>query len=441
MSASFARLADLSEYLVDVKFGIIEYVMELPRHPGTPDFFHYFSNACNTQAFGEFQNFNNAGGASVSREVALAKAIGEAVERYCSAIYDLESLPLTSYEDASFDCVEPKTFALYSEEQYEQPGFMWVPFDNTTTVRWTKALDPLSGDRIHVPASMVYMPYYFHFGSGDMPIGQPISTGMACHCSPAEAAISGVCEVIERDALMITWQAMLAPPQISVETLSDENYDRVKRFERLGSRVTLLDMTTDIGIPTVLSVLQSPGEEVPALVFAASTALDPEEAVCKSLEELAHTRRYCHTIKAWMPRIVPNPPSHDNITDQMTHLNFWTDHRNAHLADFIFQSPERIDFEKMENLSTGDPRKDLEILCQRAKAINHQVLIIDLTTPDVQDLGLTVVRALIPGFHPLFMSYRNRSLGSTRLWEVPQKLGYPGINRESGDNPSPHMYP
>jgi ribosomal protein S12 methylthiotransferase accessory factor len=60
---------------------------------------------------------------------------------------------------------------------------------------------------------MVFMPYYYYHGTEDSPILQPISTGMACHCSPAEAAITAVCEVIERDAFSITWQAMLAPPR------------------------------------------------------------------------------------------------------------------------------------------------------------------------------------------------------------------------------------
>ena len=441
MYSSMKRLADLAPYLVDYRVGLIQYVMELPPHAGTPSFFHFFSNAGNTKAFSAFENFNNAGGASTSREVALAKALGEAVERYSSAIYDVEELPLFSYEEAPFPCVSPSEFALYSAEQYEQPGFLWVPFEEGTPVRWIEALDPLAGAFIHVPACMVYMPYYFHKGSGEAPIGQPISTGMACHCSPAEAAISGACEVIERDALMITWQALLDPPHISVETLSDENYDLVQRFERVGSRVALLDITMDVGVPTVLSVLQSPGEEMPALVFAASTALSSETAIRKSLEELAHTRRYCHTIKEWMPRLVPNPPSHDNVVDQMSHLNFWTDHNNAPLADFILASKTRIDFEDMVNLETGDPRRDLEVLSQKVRSVGHRLLVIDMTTPDVGDLGLSVVRALIPGFHPLFMSYRNRSLGGTRLWEVPQRLGYAGITPETGDNPSPHMYP
>lgn len=441
MDTSLRRLADLTDYLVDGQVGIIKFVSELQRFPGTPDFYHYFADVSNTRAFCEFDNFNNAGGASTSREIALAKSIGEAVERYCSAIYDIEDCPLSSYEDAPFKCVNPADYALYSDEQYESPGCHWVPFTSSTPVRWTEAYDPLADEHVHVPAATIYMPYFYYQGTGDSPILQPISTGMACHCSPAEAAESGICEVIERDALMIFWQAMLNPPQISVETLSDENYDKVRRFEKLGGSVTLLNITTDIGIHCVLSVLKSPSEELPARVFAASASLDPEEAVGKALEELAHTRRYCHAIKSWMPRIEPNPPEHDNVLDQMDHLNFWADHKNAHLADFAFTSDKRIDFDDLENFDTGDAKQNTDFLCRRMKEHGYRVLIADLTTPDIRDLGLSVVHAVIPGFHPLCMGFSNRSKGGKRLWEVPQKLGYKGIAPETGDNPSPHFYP
>jgi ribosomal protein S12 methylthiotransferase accessory factor len=441
MASRFARLADLASTIVDWRAGIIESVVEMQPLDGAPDFFHYFSNASNVGAFSDYENFNNAGGASADREIALAKAVGEAVERYASAIYDPAALPLFSFEDAPFACVPPESWALYSEAQYESRGFPWSPFTRDAPVRWTQALDLFSGEKIHVPACMVYMPYYYVRETGDTPIVQPISTGMACHCTPAEAAITGICEVIERDALMITWQAMLAPPQIAAETLSDANYDLVRRFERSGSHVFIFDMTFDTGVPTVLSVLQSDAPELPALVFAASSELSPEDAVRKSLEELAHTRRYCHTIKRWMPRITPSPPGHENIVDQLTHLNFWTDQANAPLADFLFRSPKRIDFEQMTDLATGDPRGHVAVLCRRIAATEHRVLVVDMTTPDVRELGLTSLRVLIPGFQPLFMSYRNRSLGGRRLWEIPQRLGYSGIRPETGDNPSPHMYP
>jgi len=439
--SSLKRLVDVIDYLVDDRVGIVQSVDELPPDPGAPNFFHYFAQASNTGALCGQENFKNSGGASSDRSLAMAKSIGEAVERYCSAFYDVEELPLCSRQEAPFRCVEPADCEVYRPDQVAQPGFPFVAFTDSTKVRWAPTVDPLTGETWHVPAAMVFMPYYYYTQTEDSPIIQPISTGMACHCSPAEAAVSAVCEVIERDAFMITWQARLAHSQVPVESLSDRNYDLVKRFERTGASVTIFHCTLDAGIPTVLSVLNSPSPQAPARTFAAATSLSPETAIRCSLEELAHTRRFMQQITNWMPRLVPAPPAHENVVDQLTHLNFWCDHANAGLADFLWASKKRIDFGKMKDLSTGDPGADLQLLCERIRAINHRVLLADLTTPDIRPLGLTVVRAVIPGFHPLCMGYKIRPLGGKRLWEVPQRLGYPGISPERGDNPAPHPYP
>jgi ribosomal protein S12 methylthiotransferase accessory factor len=95
----------------------------------------------------------------------------------------------------------------------------------------------------------------------------------------------------------------------------------------------------------------------------------------------------------------------------------------------------------MKDLSTGDPGTDLRLLCERVRAVDHQVLLADLTTEDVRPLGLTVVRAVIPGFHPLCMGHTIRPLGGKRLWEVPRRLGYGGVTRDQGDNPTPQPNP
>jgi len=437
---SLRHLSDIIDSLVDDEVGIITTVAEVPRVPGSPDFFHFAAEACNTGAFTSQKNFNITGGAAAQREVALAKAIGEAIERYCSAIFDVEELPLTSYDKAPFPCTPPETFDLYTPEQYESPGCMFVPFDRSTPVRWVAAVDLGTEETVYVPAAMVYVPYFYHQGTDDGPIAQPISTGLACHVSPEEAMISGISEVIERDAFTITWQAKLAPPQIRIETLSTTNSNLVERFARAGDLVTIFNITMDAGVPTILSVLQNPSPNAPARVFATAVDPDPEEAVRKSLEEVVHTRRYMQQIKEGLPRLIPEP-HYENVVDQVTHLNLYCDHANAPLADFLFASPARVSFDDIPNLATGDPKRDLAILIEKVQSVHHRVLIVDLTTPDVGELGCTVIRAVIPGFHPLQMGHRYRTLGGYRLWEVPQKLGYRGVTRESGDNPAPHPFP
>lgn len=433
-----ARLLGLLDDIVDEKVGIVRRVQMVPREAGAPDFFHVAAQACQTRAFSRQANFGAAGGASTDRDVAIAKAVGEAVERYCAALFEVEELPLDTYRDAPFPCVSPSEFALFRPEQYRERGFPWAPFDEDTPVRWRSATELGADDTCYVPAAMVYVPYYYYQGSGDTPIVQPISTGLACHTGSAEAMCGALCEVIERDVFTITWQARIPRPHIRVETLSDVNYDIVQRFERTGSSVTLFDLDLDLGVPSVLAVLRSDSPAAPALVFAAASDLDPERAVRKSLEELAHTRRYSQEIVSRLPRL-DEDPAHANVVDQISHLNFWCDHAHTPLANFLFSSEKRISFGEINNLASGDAEADCQTLVDKLAAIGHRALMVDLTTEDVRSLGLSVVRAIVPGFHPLFMGHRLRALGGRRLWEVPRKLGLNPSDRI--DNPAPHPYP
>jgi ribosomal protein S12 methylthiotransferase accessory factor len=439
-AASLRRLIDVADYLVDEKVGIVRRVKEVRRDPGSPAFFHFAAEGCNASAFCHQENFRNTGGASTDRSLAMAKAIGEAVERYCAALYAIEQFPFHPADEAPFPHTAPEEFALYSREQYEAPGFPWVPFDGAAPVRWTPMRDPAGGDTIYAPAAFVWIPFRFYQGSGDAPIGQPISTGLACHCSYEEAALAGLGEVVERDAVMIMWQAALSMPQIRVETLDDANYDLVQRCERTGDRVTLLNITLDAGIPTVMAVLQGATAERPALVFAAAASLDPVVAARKALEELVHTRRYSQQLWRYMQPIVPDE-EYSAVMEQTTHLLFYSDAANAHLAEFVFASKARQEFDAIPDLSTGDPARDLGVFVERVRAAGHRPLLADLTSEDVRELGLCVVRALIPGYHPLCMGYPLRALGGRRLWEVPQRLGYAGITPETGDHRAPHPYP
>jgi ribosomal protein S12 methylthiotransferase accessory factor len=222
--------------------------------------------------------------------------------------------------------------------------------------------------------------------------------------------------------------------------LSAENRDIVSRFQKAGYDVTLMDMTLDAGIPTVLAISRGQESDTPALVPAGSASLDPEDAIRKSLEELEHTREYCHKIQVDAGQR-DGLPEGEEINDQSGHLRFWCSHEHVHLADFLFRSQIRKNADEIVNLSTGDARQDLQRLLTKVGATGHRVLLSELTTPDVADCGLSVIRAMIPGYHPLVVGHNLRSLGGERLWTVPQLLGHEGVTRTTGDNPVPHPYP
>lgn len=440
-STVFHPLFDILDDLVDSKVGIIRHLSEFPREAGAPDFFHFYAESCDTRAFSSQKNFERTGGASSDRRIALAKAAGEAIERYCAALFQQEEFPLFAFESAPFSCVSPPEFALNNSAQLASLKFPYVPFTTRTSVRWVEAIDPSNLQACHVPAGMVYIPYYYDRQKGEFPIAQSISTGLACHSSFEEAAISAICEVVERDAFMITWQAQLGMPQIRLESLTQTNADLIRRFQKTGSSVFLFNLTLEHGIPTILAVLCSEAQDLPALVFAASSHLSPEQAVRKSLEELAHTRRLAQDLKFSLPSINSCLDQEEAIISQAQHVRFYCDQEHIKLVDFLFSSTTMIDFGSITNHSQQEPPQNLQTLVNLIKRVNHRVLLVDVTSPDVKELGLWVLRAIIPGFHPLVMGHRLRALGGSRLWTIPQQLGYRGISPEKGDNPFAHPYP
>jgi ribosomal protein S12 methylthiotransferase accessory factor len=427
------------EEIVDARVGIVKYLQEVPRRPGAPNFFHFQALASDTSAFGANANFRFGGGASLSRAGAMVKALGETVERYSAAIYDKAEFPLFSYAEAPGPAVSPPSLALYSEEQYSG-GFLWTRFSADTQVRWCLASDMSSGERVYAPACRIVLPYAFDVASGEAAIDQPMSTGLACHETLEKASINAICEVVERDAFSILWQRGVTPMAIDPTSLDGQNSELRARFTKCGYEVDLFSIRMDHSIPTCLSVLRGTNPEQPPAVFAAASALSPETALQKSLEELAHTRSYCDLIYRSKPRLERRFPRFDNVTNQESHLNFYLDRQHGHVFGFLYDNPETIQLRGIENLSTGDETTDLRRIIELIAGVNERVLICDLTTPDVAEVGLSVVRAFVPGFHPLRIGHEIRALGGSRLWRVPEELGH-RCKFERTDNPYPHPYP
>ncbi|MGA2761272.1 MAG: YcaO-like family protein, partial [Candidatus Cybelea sp.] len=397
------------------RFGVITLLAERPYEPGAPQFFHYYAKATNTAELGAEANFRYGGGTSSERDRAMGKAIGEAIERYCSAFYFKESLPFVSAKDASFPCVAPADFALYREDQYAAwNGGNFVPFTNEVPVRWTRLRDVETSQAVYVPAAMVYMPYTYDLDVEPW-IVQPISTGLACNEGPENALVSAACEAIERDAFTIFWQARLGPPRVPRASLDETNRDLLDRFARARYDVTIFNITTDIGVPSAMAVACHDEPREPALCIAAASHPLANVAVRKCLEELEHTRKWCRRLKATTPPI--DPQKTDDILQQEHHLRFWCEQSNRPFANWLFNSTLEAELPNMGFANENDPAEHLESVRESLKMARLQFLYADLTTPEIRELGLRVVKAVIPGLHPLFIGHERRALGGRRLYD------------------------
>jgi ribosomal protein S12 methylthiotransferase accessory factor len=425
--------------IFDPRVGIVSRIAELGREASGPDFIHVAARTCDPAPLGGAAGPFSLSVAETGREAAISKAIRASIARYSAALYDRAGLPLATYDDANFRCLKPRDFSLYSWAQYALPGFPFVAFDVDTPVRWTSAVDLATGEPSHIPAPFIWYPYPYLRTGGDLPIVQPTTAGLACGESVAAAALAGLCDVIARDSLAVFWQSRTASPRVRVETLPEPIAGMARRFIATGDWVALLDLTTNNRVPTFVAVAVSDQPERPAFAFGAAAHLSPETAAAAAFADLAEARRLAQEAKRTKP--LPAPANDwEDVSGWQDHLNFAADHRNRDLVAFALSSEDRRNFGDYDEPSEGSADLDLEACVTRVMTAGHRAYAANLTSEDVAALGLAVVRVVVPGYQQLFIGHDLRALGGDRIYDVPPKLGYRGIDRGAAGNPAPHPF-
>jgi ribosomal protein S12 methylthiotransferase accessory factor len=175
------------------------------------------------------------------------------------------------------------------------------------------------------------------------------------------------------------------------------------------------------------------------MVCDAGADLDPEVAVMRALTRIAVT---LHRL-ADAPSDLDLPTATDgwqDMVDGLDHLLIAADHGNRSSFDFALASEIRRDFAEYEPRGGASPDADLDIVVRLVSTTGHRAYAANLTPQDVGAIGIAVCRVLVPGYRSLNETHRLRTLGSGRLYEVPQRLGYRGISLGREDNPAPHPF-
>jgi ribosomal protein S12 methylthiotransferase accessory factor len=427
------------DLLVDGRLGIIRRIGPAAAETGAPDFFHAEAEICDTGAFGGPRARSLAGAAAVERQAALESTTARALAAYTAALFDRSVLPLAGPAEAPFANVKPSAFALFSKAQYDQPGFPYVPVTDATPLRWASAVDLGTGEGVHLPAAFVFYPFPYRRRGGDLPIVPANAAGIVCADSIAEAALAGLYEIVAQDAAALFWQARTALPQLKLPTLPERLRDLVRRFEKAGNKLVILDATTDNAIPVFVAILSSQREGEPAFVLECAADLDAGTAVARVLIRLAGTHRLSHDALRNVPP-VSAANEWEDLFEPVDHLRFAADRDNRRYFDFAFATDLDRDFGHYEPREPASFDADLETCVKLVATGGHRAYAANLTTDDVGLFGLNVCRTVVPGYLPLAPGYRFRPLGASRLYETPRRLGYRGVKPGEPDNPAPHPF-
>ena len=430
--------------IVSGRTGIVSSVELVETGPCDPS--TYWARATHgdtTHIFG-VRARNDGNASALDRDTAVVKALGESIERYCAAAADPEELTLARFNELDVPAVPPAAWALFDAAQHEAGGLPVPRFDETTPIRWARGFSLRRDSPVLVPASFAYIPYTPVEGEARI-LPWQVSTGLASHTSLARAALKALLEVIERDAFMLFWHRRIRCPEVDLSSLAGTGTPALRRLiERadvLGHRCEVRLLTLDIPLPIVLVTFSSQTHK-PYVVMGCAADCDPREALRLAFEEALLSLHGITTIAERDPTYAPEAPDYADVRDLLKHAWVYAvDPALRAVTSDMLRPAGRVRANHLPRGPSGSTLAQLRWLVEQLGARDLDPVIVDLTTPDIDDVGFKVVRGMIPGMQPLDVDHRFRHLGGRRLACPPGELGVATARMTEGLNPQPHPFP
>ena len=423
--------------LVDQKVGLIRSVDIVKVSETDPLVYLAYAEPCDTETLAGIVASNKGAACAVDVSDAVIRACGECIERYCSAFFDLDSLLYTSEQElrnSGLRALNGHYFFPFAQWQYALPHFPYEAPAPDRPVRWVRATSLSTGSDAYVPASCVFVPY--RFGADGEPFTHmPISTGLAAGQSVNYCVDKGLCEIVERDALMLVWRARMSVPRVDPDSCLgiSENIDRLLSCTARTDTTWFINLLTmDVDLPVLSAALIDDGY-LPSTSFGIAAHPDPVQALQSAMEEAVLTRMLVNrSADARQPNGMDLGP-----------VRTLRDHLIAHATSQDLRNRMRFLTDQGPRIPFSDLRNATDVSRSVASRIGEQdleALTVEVTTPDVADCGFMVVRSLIPGMQPLDNDHAYRYEGGQRLLAVPRRLGYQ-VGLIGDLNTDPHPFP
>ena len=377
---------------------------------------------------------SKSAGKGSTREQSEVSALCEAIERYSGAYRGDEIRIRGRFIDVDFAAedaaVHPNDVQLFSDRQLDNAEsinakghpYNIVPprLDPDAEIYWTPVWSFTQRRHRYLPTSMLYGMSAEQRGTADLIAD---SNGCAAGNTLEEAILQGFYELVERDAFAIWWYNGLSVPGVDLSSFDDEFLasagDYYGRCER---ELWMLDVTSDIGIPSFVALSRRPDAETEDIIYGAGAHADPRLAALRAVCEL----NQCLT---WLPR--PGGGGGRPMIDDPFALNWW---KTARIADCSWLAPApdtpRRQGAQYPVIETTDSRDDVEHCRTLVEARGMEFLVLDQTRPDI---GMPVVRVIVPGMRHFWARF-----APGRLYDVPVAMGFRKHPLAEADlNPAP----
>jgi len=305
-------------------------------------------------------------------------AIMEGIERYSSEVHD-RRIERGYYTDlfGRGRIVDPKDLNLPPEAD---PGQI---------LSWYMGYDIANDEQTLVSAEAVFHPLSQQFH----PLFRTNTNGLASGNTMEEAIFHGLCEVIERDAWSLVEVSRDTGPK--VQNIDDPLINWMqKKFADANVEVTIRDITSDVGTPTIAAVADDVQLKDPMLLtMGMGTHTSARIAIMRALTEVAQSRlTQIHGAREDTP-----------VAQLRKRMGY---DRTKRMNAYWFQDNGTADYAAIPSFDTDDFEKDIQVMIGQLRMRGlDRVIVVDLTR---EEIGIPVVRVIVPGLEAFAMDPNRR---------------------------------
>jgi oxazoline/thiazoline synthase len=345
-------------------------------------------------------------GKGSTAEQGEASALMEAIERY-SGIFQGDEIRVTRrFTDfPPGDAILPNDVLLFSDaqtmadqtssEDSHETQLAPPPFDPTARIEWSPVWSLRDQRFKYLPTSLLY---FFYSGPAAF---QADSNGCAAGNTLEEAIVQGFLELVERDSYAIWWYNRSQRTEVDLSQFDDSYVrDLQTQLAETGRKLWVLDITSDLGVPTYVAILHWIQNGQENIEFGSGAHFDKRIALLRALTELNQFLSI-----GLMGGGTGEKASLDGI-----HPLRLSEH------PFLIPGGKPIQFETgAKPVPLHNTREQVDACVEIAARAGHDFLVLNQTRPDV---GVNVVRVIGPGLRHFY-----RRFAPGRLYDVPIKLG------------------
>jgi oxazoline/thiazoline synthase len=342
-------------------------------------------------------------GKGSTAEQGEASALMEAIERYSGIFQGDEIRTARRFSDfAPGEAILPNDVQLFSEAQIRtrhEPVLhdstpVPDPIDPSAKIDWSPVWSLRDNRFKYLPTSFLY---FFYSGPAAF---HTDSNGCAAGNTREEAIVQGFLELVERDAYAIWWYNRLRRAELDLSAFDDSYVRDVQtQFADAGRKLWVLDVTSDLGIPTYVAIMHWMKDGQENIEFGSGAHFDRRIALLRALTELSQFLSI-----GLMGGGSGEKPSLDGVTP-------------LRLENYPFLVPAKNPIvPPAAGIKLADNTRDQVLACvDIASRAGLDFLVLDQTRPDVE---VPVVRVIAPGLRHFY-----RRFGPGRLYDIPVKLG------------------